>query len=485
MAAPTLCKLLAPIPITATTNGISITDSGGAATASVTAGTYYWSDDGTSSDMVAALKTALDAAGSDTWTVALNATTHKLSFDCDGGLSGAWAVDWDNAATTIDTTLLGIADTSAAFGDAPDTPVTLDYAARAQWYSTNPPARDEDGDEFLQAQSTAASGRVWTMRHGAKLVARELAFSVEPQAQAVPPDTGSVGLDWRTALFPYLQTDSAVRYYPDVGTASDFYKCHADEATASGYRPVRHSPGVALYSWATRWIGTEAELGAGNISAIAPVPTIHLKMEEAAEPYVDTMGYTDFEDRGTGAGLTQQVAGVYGYGIKSDGQTANGSLISKATPNAHPQEGEFSACMRVYIPTAGGTGIGALWSCGYSAGKGVLLYCHNTGGPYNLRLTKPGEELYSGGVTLLGGQFNFVAWSISDANQYMRLWIDNGSGIAMYEDLTNTTATTWGDAYTQIGAYSGTLDNVVWDNYKYESGELWTTAEVAALASGE
>lgn len=80
---------------------LSITDSGGSATATLTAGTYYWSSAGsTANDFPAQLEADLSAAGAgDTWAAAIDASengTGKLTIQNTS--HNSWGIAWTSTS---------------------------------------------------------------------------------------------------------------------------------------------------------------------------------------------------------------------------------------------------------------------------------------------------------------------------------------------------------------------------------------------------
>jgi hypothetical protein len=249
MTAPTSPMLCAGVVITATTNGIRITDTTNSYTAAVTPGTYYVTGTTTASgDLFKAISDALVAAGTATW-IAEYSNTGKLEISANT----TWSIDWDNSLTTIDTDLLGIADDSAAFGAAGEHIDTADYVPQGMWSPGAAPSTDDghatlaEATESDVAQHRAQSGAVWTVRTGGPFETRLVTFEGLPHYKLYPT-TGYENQDLKSLIADWLYCGQRARYYVDAATpATGYFDCVLDEETLRQYRPRRLAPGVALY----------------------------------------------------------------------------------------------------------------------------------------------------------------------------------------------------------------------------------------------
>ena len=246
MTAPTRARVLAPIVITSANNAIAGVDGGGAFVASITAGVYYWSDDGTASDMCVAIVTALEAAGNtDDWSAEISSEIVSITNEDSDG----WTLDFDHASTTIDASIWGVTDTSAAFGGDTGESDEPPQPPLCAWISTTGPAYDLEKPRRASVnQNIAADGTVWTNKWDTDSRDRPVRFEYEPGAKVLVPTTAT-NEDWPTAIQPYLYTDNAVRYYPDKDTSGTYSAGIIDAASLEDNSPVRIGPGLDVYSF--------------------------------------------------------------------------------------------------------------------------------------------------------------------------------------------------------------------------------------------
>lgn len=103
--AGTICRFPWQIEVSTLNHGLRVTVDGTTETLTIATGVYFWLDDGTSGDMVLALKTALDSHSKPgAFTVALNADgTLSLSM-----ATSAWTIKWADALTTFDHSWAGM-----------------------------------------------------------------------------------------------------------------------------------------------------------------------------------------------------------------------------------------------------------------------------------------------------------------------------------------------------------------------------------------
>jgi len=246
MTAPALMKYLSEVLIIAGVNdGIRCND-GSWFTAEIAAGTYFISGDDSATDLLKAIKTAMDAVGTGTWTIALT-SANKVQFTCDTAASDPWAIDMDNAATTFDFEILGAADKSAAFGAADSVADTLDYQHKNGWYSTQP--IESDSDETKEAdisQSRSKGGQIYTVKSGTDYTVRRLSHAYEPYRKTFP-DASYVNQSW-IEFWATCNSGEQVRYYEDVDVDSWDTYVFKDE-TLKEARPNRFSFGVQVYNW--------------------------------------------------------------------------------------------------------------------------------------------------------------------------------------------------------------------------------------------
>lgn len=256
MAAPPTIRYASEVVITSANNVIRADDSGAAFDATIPVDTYFLTGDtSAASDLVAAIVLAFENAGAgDDWAGRYNSDGSIGISDLDA----AWSIDWDHANTTFDGTVLGIADTSAAFGDAGGTYVDTDYQTKHTWISTQAVASDTgvDANEPQEAdvsQSRAKSGAVWTVKRGSSYDVRTIAHAFEVEARTWPT-SGSTNVDFAT-FWDTANAGQRVRYYPDTTSTTVYFDGVFDEGTCSEFKPARLQPGVELWSWPVRLRG--------------------------------------------------------------------------------------------------------------------------------------------------------------------------------------------------------------------------------------
>jgi hypothetical protein len=261
VADPALCKYLSPVVVVEDYNdNVRCTVGATTGTATIAAGTYYISGDGTASDLLVAIDTALTAVAG-TWTLSL--TSGVISFLCAGG---TWSIDWDYTGTgfyAFDATILGIASISAAFGAATGVADACDYQHQRAWYSSRAVAVDSGRTPIaVTSQTVAPSGRVSTVQRGSVQYRRDVSHEAESAAKTWPT-SGSNNQDWlsfwRTAC-----AGQTIRYYPDVSVttafaeytgATGYYICLFDDETCKAFDPDRMSAGLEVYSWSVGLLG--------------------------------------------------------------------------------------------------------------------------------------------------------------------------------------------------------------------------------------
>ena len=246
MSEPTLCKYLSEVVIVAGSNDSVRINDGSWFTATIAEGSYFITGDDEATDLLKAIKTAFDAVGTGTWTIALS-SSNKVQFTCN--TSGAvWAIDMDNAATTFDFEILGAADISAAFGAADNVADTLDYQHRHGWYSTQTIESDTDElGEIDAAQNRSKGSKISTVKLGSDHVVRAISHAYEPYRKAFA-QSGYENQSW-SAFWVTCNSGEAVRYYPDVDTDDDYFTGVLRGDALAKMNPARYNAGVAVYNW--------------------------------------------------------------------------------------------------------------------------------------------------------------------------------------------------------------------------------------------
>jgi hypothetical protein len=254
MTALPLCKYLSPVVITAANNSFRVTEGAASYTAAIAAGTYYLSGEGTvldpstlaATDLLRAIWVAAEAGSAGGWVV-LYTTDRRVKMYSD---ADTWSIDWDNALTTFDATILGVADITAAFGGDAEEWDTTDRQHNHAWFASQPVEWYDGSDlESRAKQRRAPSGRIYTHTAGEIVVDALVRHAYEPgykarEVYASGYENQSWQAFWRTAC-----AGEKIRFYPDVSSTS--YTDHVLMGdTLAGAKPSRYSHGAALYSWA-------------------------------------------------------------------------------------------------------------------------------------------------------------------------------------------------------------------------------------------
>jgi hypothetical protein len=256
--------LLGEVTLTSSNNAIRISEASTAATASITAGTYFLRGDATSDDLCAAIKTALEGAQggghTNTYTVSVafsiadGAPTAVVTVTRATG-SETFALLFSNGSTTFDEALIGFANSDTA-EDASAKASTL--TPTPVWAANNPPARDDPVYEARGAQVRMTDGGLVTFDRGGPYSLRSLRFehitAERTHATSIASDTARAFKTWwarhrdgkRFELHGLTVSGNTLQ----APTSSTLIATVVlDEAACSGFAPVRTLPGLETYAW--------------------------------------------------------------------------------------------------------------------------------------------------------------------------------------------------------------------------------------------
>lgn len=220
-------KYLAPVTIASGTNALYINDGTEWHTVAITAGTYYFANDDTATDLLDVIEDLLNTAstGHCVWTVDLDAT-NKVRFCGNTSTSSAWQVDFSSGYTTFDEDIVG--HTAANLTAADNVAASCTNPHLYGWYPTQPIAKDSRPlFEADVTQDLTEAAQAYTTEWGtAELGTRDLVHHAEAEAYFLPV-TGYTNYDWKTAFWPYARAGQRIRYYADR-TLTTYYDCVLD-----------------------------------------------------------------------------------------------------------------------------------------------------------------------------------------------------------------------------------------------------------------
>jgi hypothetical protein len=253
VAAPTV-KLLSSVVITAANNAFRVTEGATSYTAEIVPGTYYLAGDNSvlapgdldADDLVRAVWAAAGLGSAGGW-VALYTASHRVKMYSDAGV---WSIDWDNALTTFDATILGVDDVSAAFGASAEEYATTDHQHKHAWFATQAVEWVDGDDQSHQVhQSRAKSGRLYTHSGSEVHTDRPIRHAYEPDYKAKEIyDEGHVNESFQ-AFWRTVNLGQTIRHYPDATDGDDYFEGVAMGETLTGSSPTRYRHGAPIYSW--------------------------------------------------------------------------------------------------------------------------------------------------------------------------------------------------------------------------------------------
>ena len=235
-------KLLSPVTLAATT--IKGTDSGGAFTATVAAGTYVLSGyDVAGDDLLFAIKTALQAAGgTDSWNVTVS-TAGIISIE---NVTNAWTINWTG---TFDETILGVTNDGLTMAGDADATDAISAQHKYGWYSSGTvPIDTKETKQATASQSRSNAGTYHNVLRGSLRGVRLVSVDGEQRKKAYDV-SGSDNESWADSFWPTANAGQNIRLYPDVTYPAAYYDCVLALEACENSAPARHSRGVELYSW--------------------------------------------------------------------------------------------------------------------------------------------------------------------------------------------------------------------------------------------
>lgn len=229
-------------------------------TATIAAGTYFLrTDGGGGSNLADAIETALDGAPSTlitfTTSVYHDQNPANVATQFEMAASGAWTL---RNTGTFDLTLVGYDSTLFPIASTADN-VNATLSAKCAWVGSEPPASDDLVVRANTVQNRTVGGQVYTSDQGGPYDDRALSFIMMDDARTrqegnTTDPNASFQTFWeqsrggtRIELHSGVISAGTLLENMDAGTLIGTYVMSAD--TASGFRPQRHSPGVALYSF--------------------------------------------------------------------------------------------------------------------------------------------------------------------------------------------------------------------------------------------
>lgn len=260
MTYPVLCGA---VEITAANNAIRIVEGATTSTATIAAGTYYLRGDGSSVDLLLAIKTAMqNATGASTNTYNLT-VTHSLStstFHTAVSVSRATGADsfqikWADAATTFDAALLGF-EINTTLGAGP---FTSTICCAASWVSN-------DAFEFFEPFSTkivaverATNARVSGIERSSRMQSYAVALNFVDEGRCFI-DHATLGESEAFEAFLDRFGAGAVLEVHDsevssgatlqaISSSTLLCSAHFAEDILGDFRPSRVGPGIPLYGF--------------------------------------------------------------------------------------------------------------------------------------------------------------------------------------------------------------------------------------------
>lgn len=212
------------------------------AKATLSTGTYWHSDDGTSSDLLAEIKSAFEAAlvGS-TFTVDVVGMGSTPSNSPYGALriaidSGEFTLGWGIAGTTLDPRILGWPTDYATSESSSSGVLISDYVHAGGWYPRTAPLDPYHAkyqNEHVAVRTVGGhidSAQVYNWRrwmldfpHVAEALASRTAGLDSLRAGDVDVTVGDEFASFESWVNWAVRTDADSRYYPDLSDTSEYY----------------------------------------------------------------------------------------------------------------------------------------------------------------------------------------------------------------------------------------------------------------------
>lgn len=199
--------LLGAIVIDDDTDGVYLDEAGVGIQCTLAHGTYYLTDDGTASDFLAALKTALDAGGANTYTVTVDSggvaswsrATSSRAVTVTVSATGAatFRVRWLHANTTFGAALIGFA---AEKGAADANAESGTVSPTSVWVGDNYHEETRAKPGWVVSEQELESGDVDVVRHSAKRSDRSLVLPMVADANLFTDDEAVTNRSLETFL---------------------------------------------------------------------------------------------------------------------------------------------------------------------------------------------------------------------------------------------------------------------------------------------
>lgn len=235
-------------------------------------GTYFLRGDGASGDLCLAIKTAFetnaDAAGN-TYTVGLACSVDSASPTATVTITratgaGSFSILWSHANTTFDPALLGFAATDTAHDGAAKVST---LSPSALWVSNDLLVSYEPEEEYDVSVPGGRSGRLKANRRGGPYDVRNVSLAflaverVLTEENLLDPDAtferfhkrngDGRSIEFHAAALSSGTTLAALSASTEIGSGF-----HLDPVTASAFEPERLQPGLSLYSFELRLLGS-------------------------------------------------------------------------------------------------------------------------------------------------------------------------------------------------------------------------------------
>lgn len=200
--------LLGAIVIDAETNGVYLDESGIGIQCTIASGTYYLKGDGTSDDFLAALKTALEGGGANTYTVTVDSggapswsrsTSSRAVTVTVSRAAGTdtFRVRWNHANTTFGSALIGFTTEKGA-ADANDESGTV--SPTSVWVGDNYHEETRARPAWVVTEQELENGDVDVVRHSAKRSDRTLVLPTVADANLFTDDEAATNRSLETFL---------------------------------------------------------------------------------------------------------------------------------------------------------------------------------------------------------------------------------------------------------------------------------------------
>lgn len=252
--------LLGAIVITSANRGIRFKEGATTATANLATGTYYLRGDGAAGDLLAALKTALEAAtaSTNTYTITVarsidTATAHTLVTITRATGADNFQILWADALTTFDETLLGFTANTADNASAK----TSTQACAAAWVSNDILRELEPYGDRMADVSRRGNGGVIGVSMSAHMTSWALGFAFVSEERMLLRRALAVDADTLEGFVERFGAGAAFEIH-EVGISSGTTLAAASSSTlvavahwsaesVQTFRPRRIGPGVPLY----------------------------------------------------------------------------------------------------------------------------------------------------------------------------------------------------------------------------------------------